>query len=45
MGIALRGYTLSEINADPQALAATKTYISTINDRLADRRLVPKITR
>lgn len=41
-GLTFRGYTLREINADPQALAAAKKYVY---DRLADGRFHPKIAK
>lgn len=41
-GLTFRGYTLREIHADPQALAAAKKYIY---DRLADGRFRPKIAK
>lgn len=41
-GLTVRGYTLHEISADPQALAAAKKYIY---DRLADGRFRPKVAK
>lgn len=41
-GLTVRGYTLHEVSADPNALAAAKKYIY---DRLADGRFVPKIAK
>lgn len=41
-GLTIRGYTLHEISADPQALAAAKKYIY---DRLADGRFRPKVAK
>jgi NADPH:quinone reductase-like Zn-dependent oxidoreductase len=41
-GLTLRGYTVSEIVRDAQAIEAAKKYIG---DRLADGRFVPRIAR
>lgn len=41
-GISMRGYTLHELTADPQAFSTAKKFIS---DRLSDGRFVVKIAR
>lgn len=41
-GAAMRGYTLHEVTADPQALAACKKYVL---ERLADGRFRPRIAK
>lgn len=41
-GISMRGYTLHELTADPQAFSTAKKFLS---DRLNDKRFTPKIAR
>jgi NADPH:quinone reductase-like Zn-dependent oxidoreductase len=41
-GLSVRGYTLHEVNHDPEASATAKKYVF---DRLADGRFVPKIAK